>query len=488
MCAIMSDTANTTRPSMSRTSRVIVIFAGVLCVLSWGKLLVEGLTNYPPVREFTFLSPDGTEMDNEQLSCHWQVLIDQETFITMCEVHDAGVLIERYFARFDLNQGNAQLISTEPWSSQTDTALQSAVRHPSDGVVLLVSGILVHLRSDNQTEEMGRIGGAGPLAFNSGSLEVVDSTFRIHHRNERGYWSERPYPTQGELAEQFTLLAAYFEQGHWEFLVIPSGSFDDDQSSEAGQLTVEFFTATETTPPTFSRDLNIAADGIGRISIEDSILTNVGGQMMRYGGTFPTVVPHFQRVDGEWRPIDLPDWWENRLFDNVYVFRDNFLEPIIRVRGAFRVGGDWYRTQSDPTLTITTPSGVESPPLTDDYWFRSRVFVIPASDGGWWITGCGGLAYMRLDSDFNRLGAPSLGERFGRLITGDINEDHTFFSRASVLWLPFLFPLGIALFVLIGLIRRGKPAPRGSFVLFSVAYALPAAALFYSYWTITGFF
>lgn len=473
---------------MSTASRIIIIFACVLCVLSWGKLIFNGFTNYPPVREFAFLAPDGAEMDNDQLSCDGLVLVDGATVITLCEVHEAGILIGRYFARFDLNLGTAQLISSQPWSSQTYIGLQSAVRHPEDGVVLRVSRILVRLTSDNQTEEWGRIGGAGPLAFNDGALEIVDSSFRIHHRNERGYWSERPYPTQAELAEGFTLLAASLEQGQWEFLVLPNDSPDLDPNNDTGQLTAQYFTATETAAPTFLWDLTLPTDGIDQWTIEISVLTNAGGQMIRYAGASPTQVPHYERVDDEWRPIELPDWWENQFFDYVYILRDNYVEPIISVGDGFRVAGEWYHVERAPILSITMPSGVASPELTDDRCFGGRVLAIPKANGGWWLTGCGGLEYMHVDSDFNRIDAPSVGERFGRLLTGDINEDHTFFARASVLWLLFLFPLGIASFVLVGFIRRGKSAPRGSFVVFSVVYALPAAALFYSYWTISGFF
>ncbi|MBA3460816.1 MAG: hypothetical protein H0T46_12685 [Deltaproteobacteria bacterium] len=254
-----------------------------------------------------------------------------------------------------------------------------------------------------------------------------------------------------------------------------------------GPIPVEVIETAEAAPTRSLGVLQLAAPFAARLDadptkgwVSDVIDTTASGLVQR--GPFRYTVDASKLV----APSPGPPGHEAEYgYEYDYELRPGVLVPIPRpmIGGDLvRIGGRWIRhDQKRETALVDAATGAQGPPIANVFWIEPGFKILPATDGGMWIMGSLGGAYLHVDTSFARTDHLTMSERLARLRVFDRakrNSDFYLTGRRRVavpvvlLWFPaFVVPM-----LLYGLaVRRSErwgPPARVALLLTALGYLL----------------
>lgn len=479
-------------------SRVVIALAALCCLTAWGMTIYQWVSNLPPAREVIFLSPDGQQLEADNMYCHRSVLVDDRRIYQVCQLHvETGRLEISYLVRFDLASGTGQALALpDEMSGETFFAFLAAARHPIEGWVTLVAGrwgSLLWVHDDDTVTVIGQFPRAHGLGVVNGGLEVVTDDARIHRLNTDGTWTERQIASPRALENARWLPDA--RPDGWEFLSFEPWVDEPGTGPDAQQVR-PLYHMTESSQPEPMPGLQIRLEG-AYSKVSESFVGGAAGFMPDYS----TGLAPLERTGDSWQPVQWPAWLEvphDVTFD--YELGESGLTPILAVGlQGIRLDGRWYRFHWSPQSTIEREDGIVSPPVVHKFWMQATTKLFDDGDGGFWMMGSVGRAYLHLDQTLTRTDSLTAGERVARLFVQDrenrrlqqrklgVYDDAPLQERAAVPIVLLLFPLGISVCVLLGTVTRWRQRVSKAFTVFSVVYLLFAGALGYMFYTVIRF-
>jgi hypothetical protein len=467
--------------------RVAWILAG-LAAIAWGyAVLVLWLASRHPsdARVVTFRTADGEVVDTNEVSCHGAAVVVGEHIWQMCQPShsDAGA----WLGRFELRAGAATL---HPLGSASEASIRGAALHP-DGRLAIVMYRRVFL-----------VDGGAVTAIGSGSDSVIygiawrgDALEIVYHRRVlvlpggRGSGASRevPYPLTDAMREDVHFEAAYPTEQGWRFLftrlVQPLPT--------TGPIPVDLIEIPEGQPPRTLATLQFGEPFAHRLDDDPTKGWARDVVDRTPSGMFSDEHDGYKLSgDGLVAPTAPPDG-----VDATYGFaRDYELAPgaitaIRRARirdNAVHVRGRWIAHDFEHYARLhDLATGASGPPITNVFWIMPGFKLLPATDGGMWMMGSLGSAYLHIDANLARTDHLAFGERLDRLTVFDRakrNSDFDLTTRRRLAVPVTLFGFGVvvlALPVALVLRRRERFARPARLVLVGAAAAYLVARLFF---------
>lgn len=469
--------------------RIPLFLATAACLFVWGRLVYATITQPSPAREVTFVDLDGTPAD--RLNCHGPAWVIDGTIWAMCSAQKSG---RDFLTRYDLDAGTALKVREVPAAHWR--GISAAVRHPEGGLVIVQGeGKVTRWKPDGAWVDLQLPGdkrspcivwhrGAVELAYGDGTGQAFIS------RLTPAGWQTRttPGPARTAGVEQ-RFEGCEHQEGQWRLTWLRH-----PRTFGAGPVPVELHEQMGipgAPAPTVTLHLDPQAKPtrvhVNRVAmVENGLLTRTGG-VHRWSGP-----PSLERAaDGTWHAPAIPPGATPIIarYDHVFggprpgsILSFDLGARFARIQGRWFSASNariWQMSELSPDLSGAAHQG---PPVVAQFWLSIGFKMLPKADGGYWMMGSLGEAYVHLDADLRRTDELSLIERFKRAFTVDRAKRNSdfYYSLAELKKVGFLWAL-FALPLLLAITRRRMAV--GAFI-----YLVGLGMGWIGWWKLTGVF
>jgi hypothetical protein len=502
---------------MRTAGRLSLILALLVWLGALGRLGWIFLTEPPPARAVTFVTPRGVLEEEQPPPCAGSAFALGQHVWQICR-RSAGTAL----VRFDLERGLGEIF----WplgagaKGARGPALSALARHrKGDLAVATTGGELLQVLQTGGMRRLGRARRVAGMAWVGDRLELVEGgdagpVIRSHTRGEG--WSTRAAPgvPPAETGQAVRLELAYRSGGRWNFLFVRV-----PRDARPGQaVKVDLLQGTERQAPMVVETVQLRGrfrlDGRGRAGILAAVVDPAPG-----GAVIPSeVLPALPlRRDRErWSPVALPlSHKRGRFWHFDYKAEPQGLRSIPRTASeplAFFVRGLWLELAGERTVRLRkvggrgggssdssdssdgSRHGGSGPALTRRQWLSPGIRVLPAADGGYWVLGANSRRYIKVDASLRRADTQLLWDRVTRALRhppppgADTIPDGLAPVRRLVLpVVVLLFPLLVLVLLLVGRSRRAGGRSR-RFLLASLLYLLCSGGLGWWFWQLSAWF